>query len=161
MKNLFPHYRVLNTEDFDLLWQKATFIFDTNILLNCYRYTKHTTEEFFDILNKISNRIWIPHHVALEFYRNQYAIKSEQIKVFNDINDKLNIVSSTLDEIGKIKDKHSSINPEEFISTLKTEIKQFTESMRKLEEEQRHINQSDEIKNKIEHIFKDNVGKVD
>ena len=36
--------------DFNKLWQECTFVFDTNILLNLYRYPKETSE---DLIRKL------------------------------------------------------------------------------------------------------------
>ncbi|MDG6614114.1 PIN-like domain-containing protein, partial [Staphylococcus aureus] len=65
------------------IWENALFVFDTNTLLNLYRYQEETKNEFLQVLDKISNRIWIPHHVALEFQRNRLIVICEQKELFS------------------------------------------------------------------------------
>jgi hypothetical protein len=38
MKDIFRGYYKLDDDEFKQLWKKAVFIFDTNVLLNLYRY---------------------------------------------------------------------------------------------------------------------------
>ena len=81
MKDLFPgYYYLLSDDDFQVLWQKCIFIFDTNILLNFYEYYKETREDFFELLYTIENRLWIPHQVALEYHKNRIKRIIKNIK---------------------------------------------------------------------------------
>jgi hypothetical protein len=68
MKNLFS-WRIKPSEaEFSDLWQNATFVFDTNFLLDLYRVSRFTTEDFLNILEHIQDRVWLPHQVANEFF---------------------------------------------------------------------------------------------
>ncbi|MEL6919290.1 MAG: PIN-like domain-containing protein, partial [Bacteroidota bacterium] len=53
MKSKFPGYFKLTEEEINQLWEKALFVFDANILLNLYRYSNETRDDFFKILEKI------------------------------------------------------------------------------------------------------------
>ena len=53
------------------LWNRATFVFDTNVLLNLYRYSDKTRKSLFAALNKLQERLWMPNHVAREFMKNR------------------------------------------------------------------------------------------
>ncbi|MDB9436240.1 PIN domain-containing protein [Dolichospermum lemmermannii CS-548] len=73
MKNLFS-WRLLPSEaDFSNLWENATFVFDTNFLLDLYRVSRPTVEDFLKILEHLhrQNRIWLPYQVADEFLRRR------------------------------------------------------------------------------------------
>ena len=37
--------------DFDKLWNEATFVFDTNVLLDLYRFLRQYRKEMLDILD--------------------------------------------------------------------------------------------------------------
>lgn len=67
MKGMFPQYEERTVEEFKSAWKDGLFVFDTNVLLNFYRYQTATRKELIDILHQLPNRIWIPHHVGLEF----------------------------------------------------------------------------------------------
>ena len=77
MKNLFKSFYKLNKDEYKTLWQDAIFIFDTNILLNLYRYQSSTRDELLKVIEQLTSRIWIPNHVALEFQRNRLHVIAE------------------------------------------------------------------------------------
>jgi len=72
------------------------------VLLNLYRYTPNTRSEFIKILERISDRLWIPHQVALEYQRNRLTVISQQEKayseVIDDLQDARNLLESKLNE---------------------------------------------------------------
>ena len=84
MKNLFPgHYRP-SEDNFRSLWTNGHFVFDTNVLLNLYSYPDSAREAFFAVLEKVSERSWIPYQVALEFHRNRFSrIKSSNLPLIS------------------------------------------------------------------------------
>jgi len=51
LKNLFPGHYKPSEEEFQKLWDKCIFVFDTNILLNVYRYSEKTRDRLFEILD--------------------------------------------------------------------------------------------------------------
>ena len=55
---------------------------DTNVLLDMYRYSAGTRNDFFALFEKIADRIWIPHQVGLEFSRNRPGVIAEQVQMF-------------------------------------------------------------------------------
>lgn len=76
MRDQFRSYYPLSTEERDKLWQDATIVFDTNALLDLYRYDSEAREVFMRVLEKQRERVWIPHQVGLEFQKNRLAIVS-------------------------------------------------------------------------------------
>jgi len=82
MRNLFPWYYRPTEDEFNSIWAQGIFVFDTNVLLNLYSYPETAREVFLSVLDKISDRIWIPYHVGLEFHRNRFVrIKQANQKV--------------------------------------------------------------------------------
>ena len=57
--------------DFDKLWNEATFVFDTNVLLDLYRSSPKYRKEMLDILDILEGRIWIPHQFFFEYHRHK------------------------------------------------------------------------------------------
>lgn len=68
MKNLFSWRLPLSDADFTNLWESAIFVFDTNFLLDLYRVSRSTLEDFLRILEGLQERIWLPHQVVSEFF---------------------------------------------------------------------------------------------
>ena len=76
MRNLFPSYYGLTDEQYSELWQECIISFDTNVLLNIYRYTPQTRERFFEILRRLGDRIWITHQAAQEYQDDRLTVIS-------------------------------------------------------------------------------------
>ncbi|WP_231662859.1 PIN-like domain-containing protein, partial [Pseudanabaena sp. 'Roaring Creek'] len=73
MKDLFPGYYLPTEEEFIELWKSGIFVLDTNVLLKLYKYDQKTCDDFFKVLRVVSDRLWIPHQVALEFQENRVS----------------------------------------------------------------------------------------
>lgn len=56
--------------DFD----HALIVLDTNVLLDLYKYSADVTATWFDILMRLKGRVFIPHQVMEEFWRNRGTI---------------------------------------------------------------------------------------
>lgn len=71
MKNVIKEYIEITKSEKEQLWDSATFVFDTNVFLNLYRYSKTTRDALLDSMKGLENRIWMPHQVAYEFMKNR------------------------------------------------------------------------------------------
>jgi hypothetical protein len=67
----------LTDETIKSIWDVGDFIFDTNVLLNIYRYSKASREAFFRMLDALKGRTFVPHRVAVEFARNRRKVIRE------------------------------------------------------------------------------------
>lgn len=161
MKNLFPEYensRAINYKD---VWNDALFVFDTNVLLNLYRYRVNTRGELLDVLDEISDRIWIPYQVALEFQRNRLGVIAEQIKRFSEVRRTVEKVQAGLKaDLAKLKlqERHSLINAEPLVVGFDKLISEFFAELTVLEKDQQTISGEDQLKDKLEALFDGRVG---
>lgn len=135
MEKLLSALLPMNDEKKKSIWGKCIFVLDANILLNQYKYSAGTREEFIKILEKIKNRLWIPHQVALEYLYNRTKKIHEQEKEFEEHikalhgakDAAINTINSKLDNIKKpfrkcdIDDLTKKIN--DFFTNLETDIK--------------------------------------
>lgn len=55
---------------------------DTNVLLSLYRFQREARDELFGVLERIEDRLWVPHQVALEFHQNRLNVIAEQERFF-------------------------------------------------------------------------------
>lgn len=87
MNKNFKAYTPITERQIDAVWRNSAtlFILDTNILLNLYSYRKNTQEDFFRILEKLKDRIWIPYHVMLEYHRNRLKVINDKENTINEI----------------------------------------------------------------------------
>jgi hypothetical protein len=153
MKELFPGYFKENDQSLKVIWEEALFVFDANILLNLYRYSNETGEEFFQILDNAKDRIWIPYQAAEEYLRNRLTVIGEQEKSYND----------TISAITTLESKFDSARQHPFVSdsSLK-DLKLMFSSLKTELEKNRDIHTtrmtSDNIKDKIAEIFEGRIG---
>ena len=160
MKNKFKHYHKFTKEELIQLSKESLFILDTNILLNLYRYSRPTVDNYFSVLTKLKeeNRIWIPYHVALEFYENRINVISEQNKSYQEI---LKTISKFKTDFFDKYKTHPFLNFEEIFSSLdKNVISEIEKNIKETEKLQPNWIEQDEILDKINFIFQDNVGEI-
>lgn len=74
MKNAIKEYIELNDEEKKELWKNAFFVFDTNIFIRLYSLTNEARDAFFKAIEKLKDRVWMPHQIAEEFMRNRVTI---------------------------------------------------------------------------------------
>ncbi|WNG17264.1 PIN-like domain-containing protein [Cystobacter fuscus] len=74
MKDLFPGYYRPTQEEFDDLWKKATFVFDSSVLLHVHRRNKKTRRAMLDTFKKLGDRLWLPYEIAAEYQRNKLKV---------------------------------------------------------------------------------------
>ena len=87
MKNKFFEYYNPSDQEINEVWIKGTFTFDSNALLNLYRYSPKARSAFFKILENISYRTKLTHEAAYRFHRYRQGIIQSQGIVYKTIRD--------------------------------------------------------------------------
>ncbi|MCK9691865.1 PIN-like domain-containing protein [Pseudomonas syringae] len=163
MKGLFSQYDYFEGKDYSDVWGSAIFVFDTNVLLNLYRYQARTREELLDALRKLNDRVWIPHHVALEFQRNRLKVIAAQGKKFSEVR---KLVEGSRADLSngiaglQLNKRHSHINPEPLVKGFERLVSEFLLDLENLQKSQQSLTGLDPIKAMIEDIFDSKVGKA-
>lgn len=89
----FEAYRTHSEDELREALRSCMVAFDTNVLLNLYRYNAETRASIVDVMTALGDRLWIPHQVLEEFWRNR-----ERALV-----DPLGDVKQTADELERIR----------------------------------------------------------
>ncbi|MDR0183227.1 PIN-like domain-containing protein [Lysobacter arvi] len=84
MRAIFPGFYQPDRSELASLWSEATIVLDTNVLLSLYEVSSSTRASVIDLLTKLKTRLWIPHHVALEFQRGRLGVISKQRQLLED-----------------------------------------------------------------------------
>jgi len=161
MRNLFKGYYKPSEEEFGSLWANAVFVFDTNVLLNLYRYQSSTRDSLLTVIERLTDRVWIPYHVGLEFQRNRLTVIAEQHKRYTEVQ---NIVANSISgmqsqlENLQLKKRHSHINPDQLIENIEKVKSGFISELKALEEKSISVTSDDEIREKIDSLFDGKVG---
>lgn len=101
MKELFPGYYRKTEADIKRIWENGIIMFDTNVLLNLYRYSESTQKTILELIKKFSSQIYLPHQAALEYNRNRYEVIAEQEKAYNEFLDKIIQIQKDLQSTSK------------------------------------------------------------
>jgi len=101
MKKIFPGYYRKTDEDIKKIWDSGIILFDTNVLLNLYRYSDSTRETLLDLISKFSKQIYLPHQAALEYNRNRYEVIAEQEKAYKEFLEKISQIQKDLQSSSK------------------------------------------------------------
>ena len=161
MKHIFKGYYRLTEQEFLEMWKNCLFVVDTNVLLNLYRYPKEAKEDLIRIFKTVSDRIWLPFQVALEFQNNRLSVIANQLKRFSEVK---KIVSelqpsliTKLDQL-QLKKRHSQINPDPFLHKLGQLIENFLSELDELEKKHPDVYDEDDVRREIDSIFHGKVG---
>jgi len=85
LKERFAGYYRPTDDEFNKIWSSCYFVLDANILLDLYEYTPKTRKDFIEVLNKLSDMLWVPYQVALEYQRRRLDTISDHEEVYEDI----------------------------------------------------------------------------
>ena len=83
MKKAFPGHFANDPDDLKRLWENSLIAVDANVLLNLYRFSDSTRDEFLAVFEKLKDRLWISHQVAAEYLRNRLKVISDQAKTYD------------------------------------------------------------------------------
>lgn len=140
MKTRFRGYFRPSEEEFESLWDKCLFSFDTNILLDLYRIEEFK-RTFFEILDKIPDRIWLPNQVVSEFLKRRIDLIGETNSRIGELKKCLESGMSNFAKVAncfaELAESHNEIEEEINISggieTLKDSIERELEKVGEME----------------------------
>ncbi|MFJ2368369.1 PIN-like domain-containing protein [Microbacterium sp. NPDC087665] len=125
----FEHYRILGASEIRTALENGMIALDTNVLLSLYRYNDKTVQDLLSIVNAAGRRLFIPHQVMREFWRNRQAVIASLGGASKDAQAALGKnAASTKDAISRWA-KNVAI-PDEDRSALLTEVDTFYAKIR-------------------------------
>lgn len=162
MKSAFSSYYRPSNGEFAILWRTCFFAFDANVLLDFYRYSPDTQKSLFRILDRLKNRVWIPHQAALEFHKNRLKVISDMQKPYQTAKKIVgDIIGRAGEEFAKLPAKHPYIKVED----IRAQFEQAQTSIFKTLDDfaSKHPNlldspDEDDIRDHITKLFEGRVG---
>lgn len=149
MRDLFPQFNKPSTKDLKKMWDDGIFVFDTNVLLNLYRLPEGARSNFLDVVKGLGSQVWIPHHVALEFYR-------KRPEVVHDKSSEIDSQIATLEKVRTELKKH--FDSETFITKLDKNFNSIKDNVQKAKLKHCASEKKDEVEDAVNSIFKDKMG---
>jgi predicted nucleic acid-binding protein len=138
MKATFPGYYEPTDEEFKQYWATCIFVLDANVLLNLYRYSPETSKELLNILQSISDRLWLPYQFASEYHKHLLEIKSTPSKEYDNATKSLvSTKESLLKEIRTLKNR-TRLEIDDWLDRITTAIEGITSEIE--HRKQAHIN---------------------
>ena len=136
------------------LWRTGTFVFDANVLLNLYRYSDDTRDDFLKLLQSLKTRSWLPEQAAHEFLKNRATVIKDQIASYK----------TTLSDIDKLQKSFSGSRAHPFISKsvkkkFEAAVENVNEEMVTNKQKQENLIHNDNIKNQVADLFDGRVGE--
>ena len=160
MKNRFAEYYELPEERIKEIWENSLIVFDTNVLLNPYRYNEDARTEFINVIKYYKERLWIPYQVGLEFHRRREDILRKNAAAYTTLGDKLTeqLVKAVSTLEGEYS-RHPYINMKDIRSKVEKCAATIKKSLDKQKENHPDYVNEDKILNAITDLFDGRVGE--
>jgi|26BtaG_2_1085354.scaffolds.fasta_scaffold02275_2 hypothetical protein len=158
MKDKFFGFYPPEENEIEDIWKNAIIAFDANTLLNLYRYSKNTKNDFIKTITEYSERIWLPFQVGYEFHNNRISvIKSQEITYF-EISNKLDETLKKIESDFNQFKRHPFINIDKILNELSDKFEKIKVDLLKQSNKHPEYLKSDEILPSITDLFKGKVG---
>ena len=157
MKNIFKEYHQFTKQEFQQLWKDCLFVFDSNTLLNMYRYSRATVNAYFDVLNELKKKkqLWIPYQVGYEFYENRINVISEYEKSYDEI---LSIIEKAKSNIEAKYKNHPFLDLCKIIEMMNRGLSGVERKITQAKKDHPKWLEKDEVLDKLNQIFQGNIG---
>ena len=159
MRNQFTGYYRPSEEQFAQMWKECIFAFDANTLLNVYRYTAETRESFFNIIQRLKERIWLPYQAAYEYHENRLEVISEQLKLYDEIETELNQAVQRLKNLLAKYRRHPLIDIKQLTQAAEVAFQDIRSTLAEARSKHPDFLGSDELRERISQLFDGKVGQ--
>lgn len=161
MKNAINAYLTPTEGEIKKIWENAFFVFDTNILLEFYRYSEKTRSTLFEILEDITEDLWLPYQIAVELILNRESAVKEYLKSLKSVRSDVESHYRNLKNIFRSRDNDETtskiIKNFDLIGTALTTLESEFGQLEKNLQVSSNTN-DDEILHKLLEIYDGKVG---
>lgn len=161
----FESYRVPSPGDIEKALKEGMLALDANVLLNLYRYNEQTVSDLLSVAEAAGQRLFIPHQIVREFWRNRQSVIASRGTAFKDTQGALGKnETSTTDAISRWA--KSVALPEDQRQSLTAKVATFYEQLREsVVDQPAQVNthaptDDDALLGKIEKLLDDCVGSA-
>lgn len=157
MKKQFQEYHQFTEEEFKELWSQCIFVFDTNTLLNMYRYSRKTVESYLEVLSQLKKKsqLWIPYQVGYEFYENRIDVIVEYESSYDSM--LLILEKAKKDIVTKYKN-HPFLDLIDIKKKMEDGLSSVEKELKKAKEQHPKWMDKDEVMEKLNDLFEGNIG---
>lgn len=163
MRELFRAFYPLSDQEKEEAWKEGLIILDTSALLNLYRYPLAARDRLLTVLERLQDRLWLPHQAALEYQRNQPAVRFDQITQFRTVRDEIVKLkadfNNRIDNL-QLRKRHALIDAEPLREKVAAALDAFQDELNKIELDQAERYQEGYLQQKIEVLFSGRIGQI-
>lgn len=160
MRNTFRGYYRPTQEEFSDLWENCLFVLDANVLLNIYRFTPSTSEDFIRVLEKISDRLWVPYQAALEYQMNRLDVINQQVEAYDKIQESLSKNKNKIISDLKLYKKHPYMQIASIIEKIEGIFSEINEDLTLNKQKHPNLIDDDKLGATITNLLDGRVGPV-
>lgn len=160
MKKKFIGFYNPTKDEIDEAWKKGIFAFDANTLLNLYRYTDKTRDDFLNALKTIKERLFLPYQAAFEYQNNRLEVIDSIENSYDELYDIFpdNFDKHLISQINKYK-KHPSIVIEEINKLHNDFLKNLSNELNEQKIKHPDFRSNDAVLNELTDLFDNSVGE--
>lgn len=155
MKASFSEYYFLDAEELNRLWSKGLIVFDTNVLLSLYRRSEDIRNDILTTIERLKDRIWIPHQVGYEFHEHRL---DEAFRPVSDLDCFMDIFSRYKNEINNRYGSNPYIDHTKVNSAFKSLFSRFNKIIDAGKLKCPDFLHEDYILEKITDLFNEKIG---
>jgi PIN like domain len=122
VRGTFREWYPPTKDELGRLWADAVVILDSSVLLGLYQYPPATLDAFLAVLDRLRDRLWLPHQVGLEYHRNREGRIPEQRLVLDRVMREIESLGTSLDSLG-LPEFHPTLDFDVFESG-RTDVKE-------------------------------------
>lgn len=159
MKKLFKERNQDQEKILEKVWQNGIIVFDTNVLLNLYRYNEDARDELLKLMKSFQKRLWMPYQVGLEFLANRVTVINWLHKGYEELT---NQVDECKKNFFKFFDgnysKHRHIDRKELETLFDQQLQVVKDKLNEWGNELPDYEKNDVVKDKILSLYDGRVG---
>jgi hypothetical protein len=155
MRRQFPGYYRPKQEDFAQKFKECIFCFDTNVLLNLYRYKPESRDNLLEVLQALKDRVWLPHQVAREYQRRRIEVLLGQLHLAGKLE---GLIDATMGELEKLRRSSPLFAVNALIDPINTDLEAIKGKLQEEKQEKPDLMTGDTIFDTLTDLFDGKVG---
>lgn len=156
MKKYFAAYVPRKTTFADI--QKSVISFDTNSILNLYRFKLETAKEFLSSIKSVKNNVWLPYIVALEYNDLRTTVIKQEREYLDGLAARINKFKDEMLSLTTNRD-HNLFPFDLFNEKIKSSTNELSKIIFSCQSAQRDLFRNDPIRDEIFSLFDEKIGE--
>lgn len=159
MKETFREQFELDKEKIQEIWKNAIVVFDTNILLNLYRYNKETCDDLLKYMKTFADRLWMPFQVGWEYHNNRLKVAYTYQNAYSELKKVLEENRKRIEDFFKKFPHHPQLSSKAFLKHYENSEKKLIRYLDDLNDIDNKTFDKDTILETLAELYNGKVGE--